>query len=66
VITEKHIYLFKLKSTHSNLIKAISVELRRRVSISKLAGLTVSKDPESSELVIHVINEHDIRIKSNK
>ena len=64
MITEKNIYLFKIKSKiYFGVIRA---ELRRRVAISKLAGLTVSKDPQSSELVIHVINEADIRIKSNK
>ena len=67
MITEKHIYLFKAKSKHSFCVTpACNAELRRRVAISKLAGLTVSKDPQSSELVIHVINEADIRIKSNK
>ena len=58
-----HIYIFKGKSI---VLISDCLELRRRIPITKLGGLTVSKDPESSELVIHVINEHDLRIKCNK
>jgi hypothetical protein len=44
----------------------LNTELRRKIQIKRLAGLTVSKDPDSNELVIHVLNEHDLRLKSNK
>ena len=44
----------------------LNTELRRKIQMKRLAGLTVSKDPDSNELVIHVLNEHDLRLKSNK
>ena len=44
MITEKNIYLFKAKSK-SLFFNTCCAELRRQVAISKLAGLTVSKDP---------------------
>jgi hypothetical protein len=36
------------------------------VPITKLQGITISKHPESQELVLHIQNEHDLRIKSDK
>jgi hypothetical protein len=44
----------------------IFIELRRKVPIGKVAALTLSKDPESSEMVIHVSDDWDFRFKSNK
>ena len=67
VITEKHIYTFKAKSKFDfDLFNLLSKELRRKISIMQIAGLTVSKDPESSEMVVHVRMEHDLRLKSPK
>jgi len=42
------------------------LEMRRKIPIQMLAGMTVSKDPSSLELVIHILGEHDLRIKSSK
>lgn len=46
--------------------KYMGIVLRRKILIKQLSGMTVSKDPESSELVIHVKKEHDLRLKSQK
>ena len=42
------------------------IEMRKRVPIGELCGLTVSKDPSSIEMVIHILNDEDLRIKSTK
>jgi hypothetical protein len=48
------------------IIHQIRVELRKRFFIGELVGLTISKDPSSTEMVIHVQNAEDLRIKSSK
>ncbi len=66
-VTEKHIYSFKGKSIlYPAFQTLIFIELRRKVPIGKVAALTLSKDPESSEMVIHVSDDWDFRFKSNK
>ncbi len=65
VVTELNLYTLKGKS---NLINSsyCFTELRRKIAIQLLAGLTVSKNPKSQELVIHVLGESDLRMKSDK
>lgn len=62
-VTEKHIYNIKGKSKQSLLIVK---ELRRKVPLSKVSGMTLSKDAKSNEMVIHVSGECDFRIKAEK
>ena len=38
--------------------------MRKKVPIGKVSGLTVSKDPSSSEIVIHVSGDTDFRLKT--
>ena len=40
--------------------------MRRKVPLSKVSGMTLSKDPKSNEMVIHVAGECDFRIKADK
>ena len=63
VVTEKHVYNIRSKSIN---IQIIFIEVRRKIPINTLAALTVSKDPQSQELVVHIIGAHDLRLKSSK
>lgn len=40
--------------------------MKRRIPISRLAGITLSRHPTSVEFVIHVTGEHDYRVKSER
>lgn len=53
-ITQESFYLLKDKCR----------KLRRKVAITSLCGLTMSYHHESSEMIIHVVREEDIRIAS--
>ena len=46
------------------LLKNKCKDLRRKILITQIIGLTMSYHHESSEMVIHVIREPDIRIVS--
>ena len=46
------------------LLKNKCKDLRRKVSITSIAGLTMSYHHQSSEMIIHVQREPDIRIMS--
>ena len=46
------------------LLKKKCTELRRKVTIKSLIGITISYHHESSEMIIHVDREADIRIVS--
>ena len=62
-VTEKHIYNIKGKSKFPSTNPS---ELRRKVPLSKVKAITLSKDPESDEMVIHISGECDFRIKAAK
>lgn len=40
--------------------------MRRKIPLDKLQGVTMSKHPESQEIVIHIQTEHDLRVKSER
>jgi hypothetical protein len=40
-------------------------DLRRRVGISNVEAITISLHPKSDEMVIHILQEPDIRILSS-
>ena len=42
------------------------LELRRKIEIANLAGITVSMNKQSTEFVIHIQGEQDMRMKSDK
>lgn len=44
------------------LLKNKCKDLRRKVSISSVAAITMSYHHESSEMIIHVLREPDIRV----
>jgi tmRNA-binding protein len=46
------------------LLKKKCKDLRRKVAISSLMGLTLSYHHESHEMIIHIIREPDIRLVS--
>lgn len=64
VVTDRAIYNFKGKSKDT--LFTTNIEMRRRIEMEKLAGLTMSKHQDSQEIVIHVQGEHDVRLKSVK
>ena len=66
VVTEKHIYNVKGRSKYWLYLIIVILELRKKVPICTLAGMTVSKDPSSNELVIHIIGDCDFRLKASK
>ena len=63
VLTEQHLYLFNGKS---KFIVPYDLELRRKVELINVIGVTLSKHKDSNEFVIHIINEEDLRLKSGK
>lgn len=56
----------EVSSYQNSLTPFLYLEMRRKIPIARLAAITVSKDPDSSEMVIHVAGEHDLRLKSSK
>lgn len=55
VITEHHIYTFKSKSKLLRQFQQkTKIELRRKIPIDKIGGITLSRHPKSQELVVHI------------
>lgn len=67
VVTEMHFYSLKGKSKQFR-VNNRCLEVRRKLPLNQVAGLTVSKDPQSREMVIHVVQGAgtDIRFTTNK
>ena len=42
------------------------IEFRRKINLTNIIGITLSKHIDSNEFVIHVLNEEDLRLKSGK
>jgi hypothetical protein len=42
------------------------LEMKRKIPINKLIGITLSRHPTSDEFVIHVSGEHDYRLKTER
>ena len=43
-----------------------ALELRRKVPLEKVHGITVSLHKESKEFVIHILEDEDLRLKTDK
>jgi len=46
------------------LLKNKCRDLRRKIALTQVLGITMSYHPQSSEMVIHLFGETDIRIVS--
>lgn len=52
MVTEQQIFFFKVK------------ELRKKIKIKNLSGITINKRKGSLEMVLHVVGDSDVRFQS--
>ena len=64
IITNLHLFNLSKQSIHTSFYHEKFIEINRKIDLFKVDAVTLSKDPKSSEFIIHVLDEYDYRYLS--